>query len=501
MTHLELTKDKKWGIRTLFLIQIFSTLSFSILYSTLVLYTTKGLNLGADTAIAITGTFVAFNYFLHLLGGYIGGRFLSYRLLFCVGMLFQTLGCTILSMVSLDSLYWGLAIFLTGCGLNVTCVNCMVTQLFEPHDKNRESAFLWNYSGMNIGFFIGFTMSGLFQIDQNYTVLFLAAGASNLITIAITLINWRVLKDVGTHLTHVEGSKQFRLGIIGLLMIVALSFALRWLLNHSNFSNEFIIIIGVIMLLVIGGIAFQQRIDEAGKKIWAFLILAVSSLIFWTLYQMAPMGLTLFYIHNVKHTIMGFTVPPQWLMNINTIIIIIGGPCLAHYLKKMRAKGKIVRIPYQFAISLFLIGIGFVILPLGIHFANAQGMSAFSWIIISYIFQSLGEILISPIGYAMIGQLIPAKLQGLMMGTWLMIIGVAATLSNYFSQISFDKTQINNPLQTNATFSTSFNILGWSSIVGGLILLILVPFLKKLIQEKKSHENPHLYNAPEDTPY
>lgn len=494
MTHAPLTKDKKRGVRALFLTQIFSTLSYSVLYSTLVLYTTRGLNLGADVAVAITGTFVAFNYFLHLLGGYIGGRYLSYRLLFCIGMLAQTIGCAILAMINVESLFWGLAIFLTGCGLNVTCVNCMLTQLFEPDDKNRETAFLWNYSGMNIGFFIGFTMSGLFQLSQNYNLLFITAGLSNLIAMGIIFTHWKPLKDVGTHLTHVAASKQFRLGAIGISIILVLGLALRWLLNHATFSNEFIMIVGVIMLIVIGGIAFQQRVENAGKKIWAFLILAIASLIFWTLYQMAPMGLTLFYIHNVDHTFLGFTIPPQWLMNINTIIIILGGPSLAHFLKCMRRSGKIVRIPYQFAISLFLIGIGFVILPLGIHFSSSTGMTAFIWIVFSYIFQSLGEILISPIGYAMIGQLIPSKLQGLMMGTWLMISGVAATLSNYFSQMSFNKTELIHPLQTNASFSHSFNILGWSSIAASLLLALLFPFLKKLIQEKKPHENPHLVN-------
>lgn len=492
MNHAPLTKDKKRGVRALFLTQIFSTLSYSVLYSTLVLFTTKGLSLGANTAVAITGTFVAFNYFLHLLGGYIGGRYLSYRLLFCIGMLAQTIGCAILSLINVESLYWGLAIFLTGCGLNVTCVNCMLTQLFDPDDKSRETAFLWNYSGMNIGFFIGFTMSGFFQLGQNYTLLFITSGAANLVAMAIILTHWKPLRDVGTHLTHVATSKQFRLGALGVSFIVLLGLALRWLLNHAVFSNEFIIIVGVIMLVVIGGIAFQQRVEDAGKKIWAFLILALASLIFWTLYQMAPMGLTLFYIHNVDHTFLGFTIPPQWLMNINTIIIILGGPSLAHFLKWMRSKGKIVRIPYQFAISLFLIGIGFVILPLGIHFSSSTGMTAFTWIVLSYVFQSLGEILISPIGYAMIGQLIPAKLQGLMMGTWLMISGVAATLSNYFSQISFDKTQLTHPLETNLSFAHSFNILGWSSIVASLLLALLFPFLKKLIQEKKPHENPHL---------
>lgn len=500
MSHLELTKDKIQGMRTLFAIQIFSTLSFSVLYSTLVLYTTKGLHLGADTAVAITGSFVAFNYFLHLLGGFIGGRFLSYRLLFSISMIFQTLGCLILAINSLDSLYWGLAIFLTGCGLNVTCVNCMLTQLFEAHDKNRETAFLWNYSGMNIGFLIGFTMSGIFQIYENYSALFLLAGASNVITLLITVCNWKCLRDVGTHLTHAKGGKQLRLGLMGIGMLLILSFALRWLVHHSNFSNQFILIIGALMFLVIAGIAFQQRVKEAGRKMWAFFILSLASLVFWTLYQMAPMGLTLFVLHNVDRTVMGFTVPPQWLLNINTIIIIIAGPSLAHICKVLRAKGYIIRIPVQFAIALLLIGVGFAILPLGIHFANAQGISGFSWVVISYTLQSLGEILLSPIGYAMIGQLIPSKMQGLMMGTWLMIVGVAATLSNFFSQMGFDKSKLNNPQLTNPVFSETFAILGWSAIVAGGLLFALYPFLKKLIQEKQSHTTPHPYNAPEDTP-
>ena len=500
MTHLPFTKDKIQALRALFVIQIFSTLSFSVLYSTLVLFTTKGLHLRTDTAIAITGSFVAFNYFLHLLGGYIGGRFLSYRLLFSISMLFQTAGCLILSMLSLESLYWGLAIFLTGCGLNVTCVNCMLTQLFESHDKNRETAFLWNYSGMNIGFLIGFSMSGIFQMYENYSALFLFAGVSNVISLLITLCNWKYLKDIGTHLSHTVASKQFRLGIMGIVMLLVLSLSLRWLINHSEFSNEFIIILGIVMFLIIAGIAFQQRLKVAGKKIWAYFILCLASLVFWTLYQMAPMGLTLFVLHNVDRTVMGFTVPPQWLLNINTIIIIVAGPSLAYLCKKLRDKGFIIRIPIQFAMALILIGIGFTLLPVGIHFADSRGVSGFSWVIVSYILQSLGEILISPIGYAMIGQLIPVKLQGLMMGTWLMVIGVSATLSNYFSQLGFAKTKFSNPLETNPIFSETFNFLGWSAIIAGGVLFILAPFLKRLIQEKVSHTSPHPYNAPEDTP-
>src|SRR3990167_2042956 len=102
------------GAGALFLIQIFSTLSFSVLYSTLILYATKGLKMNDTLATSITGSFVALNYFLHLLGGYVGGRYLSYRSLFGLGMVSQILGCVLISVPDQTYLLWGLAAFLGG---------------------------------------------------------------------------------------------------------------------------------------------------------------------------------------------------------------------------------------------------------------------------------------------------------------------------------------------------------------------------------------------------
>src|SRR6201990_432969 len=145
------------GTAVLFFIQIFSTLGFAVLYSTLVLYATKHLQLPVKLASAIMGVFGAFNYGLHLFGGYLGGRFLSNRNLFVGGMVLQVMGCGSIALGSMAAMYWGLAFFLTGSGLNVTCINMMLTQRFAPEDPRREGAFLWNYDGMNVGFFVGFS--------------------------------------------------------------------------------------------------------------------------------------------------------------------------------------------------------------------------------------------------------------------------------------------------------------------------------------------------------
>src|SRR3990167_10915648 len=94
------------GAGALFLIQIFATLGFSVLYSTLILYATKGLHMSDMLATSITGSFVALNYFLHLLGGYIGGRYVSYRSLFSLGMVAQISGCLLISVPNSNFLLW-----------------------------------------------------------------------------------------------------------------------------------------------------------------------------------------------------------------------------------------------------------------------------------------------------------------------------------------------------------------------------------------------------------
>ncbi len=478
------------GAGALFLIQIFATLGFSVLYSTLILYATKGLHMNDTLATSITGSFVALNYFLHLLGGYIGGRYLSYRSLFCVGMLAQVLGCVLISVPDTTHLLWGLAAFLGGSGLNVTCINCMVTQLFEPDDKRREAAFLWNYSGMNVGFFVGFSLGGYFHLNQGYHELFLLSALGNMIAMAMLFYNWKKLKDRDTSFLALPAIAQRNSRILGIGMVIALILSLRVLLEHTTFCNQLIMVIGALMLVLMIALSLKEPGQAQRNKMRAYIILALSSVIFWTLYQLAPMGLNLFIDRNVDRHFLGFLIAPQWVQNINTIVIILGGPILSVVFTQMRERGMNVSIPFQFSLALLLIGTAFAILPLGISLANAQGYVSFNWILASYILQSAGELFISPIGYAMVGQLAPLHLRGLMMGMWMMITGIAAILSDHFSKMALGGAISTDPLVTNASYSHTFGMLGWSAIAAGVVLLIAVPLISRLTHEKKANKHP-----------
>ena len=428
------------------------------------------------------GVFGAFNYGLHLFGGYLGGRFLSNRNLFVGGMVLQVLGCGTIALGSMAAMYWGLALFLTGSGLNVTCINMMLTQRFAPEDERRESAFLWNYAGMNIGFFIGFSVAGHYQVTEAYSPLFVFATVGNFLAIVLAVFNWKVLADRKTPLLQAAAAQFRARSGIGIAILLGVPVVVWLMLQHTGPT-------GILLKAASGAVAaalvyLTMRHPEPGerKKMWAYLILTLGSLVFWSLYQMAPNGLQIFAVNNVRLRVWGIEVAPQWVQNINTVVIVVGGPLMAALFSRLRGRGWKIDIPQQFAASLILMALGFLALPVGIAFADASGRSPFFWLFASYVLQSIGELLISPIGYAMIGKLAPSKYQGIMMGTWMLVTGLASLFAGDFSGMVPEPTGT-TAIVTNPDYSKLFSRLGWASFVAGVALLALIPLLRRLIRD------------------
>ncbi len=483
------------GSAVLFFIQMFSTLGFAVLQSSLVLYATKHLHFTDELALSLMGVFGAFNYGLHLFGGYLGGRFLSNRNLFVGGMALQVLGCACIAMGSGPMMYWGLALFLTGSGLNVTCINMMLTQRFTPDDPRREAAFLWNYAGMNIGFFIGFLVAGYYYKTQSWASLFTFATLGNLVAIVLAVCYWRVLTDRKTPLLEAS-SAQFRTRFaVGVAILIGLVPLVWELLQHPESTETIVKIICAFVFASLIWLTMRHPVRRERRNMWAYLVLAIGSLVFWSLYQMSSSGLSLFFDRNVDPLVLGVTIQTQWVQNINTFVIFAGGPLLAILFAHLRDRGWRIDVPKQFATALVLMGVGFLALPVGIALADpATGRSAFFWIFLSYVLQSIGELLISPVGYAMIGKLAPHKYQGVMMGAWMLVTGLASLFAGDLSK-SIPTAQDAAPQVTNAFYSMLFGRLGWATVGVGVVLALLIPFLRRLISDKDTPEVDELVPA------
>jgi len=357
----------------------------------------------------------------------------------------------------------------------------MIAQLYKPQDNAQEYAFLWNYSGMNIGFFIGVTIAGLYQAKQDFHTLFLWISTTNLIAIIIMLMNWHKLRDIKTQLTKQNVSKKIR-GVIGIVSILVIIFMMQFILVHALFSSKIILIMGITMAIFILFLTLTRKVQTEKNKLKAYCIFVIASLVFYTLYELIPMALTLFLERNVNRHILGINIPTAWFLNINTAIIIFGCPLLSFFTQKLRKKGYHINIPLFFSIGLGLIGLAIIVLPIGIHYANAQGLTHIEWPTITYALLALAEISLSPIGYALVGELASPSLRGVLMGAWLLTSGVAAILSNVFSNIALGVKQSVSPLISNPSYSHTFLILGTAGIVMGIILFLMRPMLTRLMR-------------------
>jgi POT family proton-dependent oligopeptide transporter len=109
--------------------------------------------------------------------------------------------------------------------------------------------------------------------------------------------------------------------------------------------------------------------------------------------------------------------------------------------------------------------------------------------------QSIAELLIGPVGYAMVGRIAPVKLQGILMGTWMMVSGVSASLSSYFSNAMM-KTESIDLLLTNADYQQVFSQLGLWALMGAVFLYFISGKIRRLIDNTEETETAIISSPP-----
>lgn len=477
----KIIREMPGGVASLCLIQAFSTFSYAIQYSSLALYITKQLGIAHSSANSIVGLFLSFSYIFQLIGGVIGGRFLSNRLLFVITILVQNIGLIILARVNAFELNIGLSLFMVGSGLNITAYNSMLTQRFQPQDERRESAFFLSYAGMNIGYCIGYIACGFFDYSNQYQYLFYASILTNSISLLIITKNWTHLIDNNSSLLNATNPKTLLTKNILAITLISFLVPFMWVcFQFADFSNGLVVVISLFMFLIIFILGLQQNSSSDKQKIMAYLILAVSSVLFWMIYLTGPMGVTLFIKNNVDRRLLGFELATQWIKNINPLVIILGAPLMAMLINKLKSKGFQASVSIQFSCSFLFLTLSFLCLMLGIIFSNSHGYINVYWIMAHHILQGMAELLLGPVGFALIGKIAPPKLQGILMGTWMLVIGVAASFSQYFSNAMVKSKSI-DPLITNQDFLSVFEQLALWSFLCAALLYFMSKKLTKII--------------------
>jgi len=438
------------GLSTLFFTEMWERFSYYGLRPLLVLFMSAlvaegGFGFDRGQASAIVGIYGASVYLASLPGGWIADRLLGLRRAimygaFCISAGHISIGLSSFAGSKLP-FFLGLILIVMGTGLLKPNISAIVGDLYPEGGARRDAGFSIFYMGINIGAFAGQLITGILGEQVGWHFGFGAAGVGMLIGLFTFIIRSRTtLGDIGMHPTRdPDPAKQARiertvklsvgigLGILALVIVLAATGAIT-LDAQAIGRNMTYVLVGTAALFfayvfVFGGLSTDEK-----KRVAVIAVLFLAAATFWSAFEQAPTSLNLFARDFTDRQVGGFEVPATWFQSVNAFFVVLFAPVAAvTWIRLSKRPGGDLSSPAKFALGLFLAGVGFVIMIFAANkVVSSEGALKVSawWLIMSYLFQTIGELALSPVGLSSMTKLSPRRYVGQMMGIWFLASAV-----------------------------------------------------------------------------
>lgn len=133
---------------------------------------------------------------------------------------------------------------------------------------------------------------------------------------------------------------------------------------------------------------------------------------------------------------------------------------------------------YKYGFGLFFVAIGYIAIWLGATGLGEGAKISVIFLILTYLFHTLGELFISPVGLSYVSKLVPARMLAFMFGMWYLGIAIAQKIAATLGgQIEYVKQ--------NYGLSTFFLIFAVIAAGAGILVILLHPMIKKLMHGVK----------------
>jgi len=422
------------GLFVLFFTEMWERFSYYGMRAILVLFlvaSTKSANAGfgwTDTeALKLYGIYTFLVYLSSIPGGIIGDRWLGQKKTVMLGGVLLVVGHSILAIQSLWAFYTGLAFIISGVGCLKSNISTMVGGLYAPGDDRRDKGFSIFYVGINVGAFTSALIVGYVGEIYGWHYGFGLAGIGMALGVVIFILGQKHLEGIGERTKAVSKEKQ----------------------EEQNKPLTKIEKDRIVVLLI------------------SFLLVVV----FWTAYEQAG-GLMNIYTNQKTDRTIGFlnwTVPTSWFQSITSFFIITLATPIAAFWFFWKRKGKESSSIFKMAVGVMITGSGFLFMVAASYQFQIQGSSAMYWLVLAYMFHTIGELCASPVALSYITKLAPAKYGSIMMGIYFAATG----LGNYAAAWIGVWSQTAGELQI-------FLGIAVFCVLFGLLIIALVKPLKRL---------------------
>jgi POT family proton-dependent oligopeptide transporter len=236
-------------------------------------------------------------------------------------------------------------------------------------------------------------------------------------------------------------------------------------------SDTYPVLVYILFAIQIAAILFFAfRPDQDSKRMAAILVFFFAAEIFWAIFEQTGSSITLFADKLTHNVAFGQEFPSSWWQSVNSVWVILLAPVFAYLWIALGHKQP--SSPMKFALGLLFVSLSFVLMVPAAKL-TAEGKVGPMWLVGLFFLQTVGEMLLSPVGLSTMTKLAPQRLVGLVMGIWFL----AAALGNKLAGVLAGEFKSENANELASFF------LNQALIVGGctIVLLVLVPWVKKLM--------------------
>ncbi len=480
----------------LFFSEMWERFCFYGMRGMLVVFMVGHLNMNETIANLQYGATQAWVYAFTFIGGLFADKILGFRKSLFWGGILMVAGSIILAIDPVNFFFIGIGFTIVGTGFFKPNISSMVGQLYKDDDPRRDAGFSFFYMGVNLGALIGgyiciaVAEGSLWQsIVPEHLRWNVGFGFAAIVMIISLLTFTQTQKSLGSiglsPLKHFEKSKR-RLWesstIIGSLLIVPI---IILMVKNVEYTKWFMIFIGPFSLLYL---LYEMRSFSVleNKKLIAAVIFMLFSIAFWAFFEQSGGSLSLFAANNLNNEVLGVTLSPNGVNNSANSLFVIGFAALVGIVWLWMNKRKIEpNTVVKFGLAFLFLAGGFWIFYYTKFFSSADGRTSlglftFGWFIITF-----GELCLSPIGMSVMTKLSPQKTQAVIMGMWFLASAYGQYFAGLLGANIAEASENSSNLDKLNVYADGYQQLALYALLLGIILIIISPFVKKLMQDVK----------------
>ncbi|HEB61926.1 MAG TPA: MFS transporter [Bacteroidetes bacterium] len=388
------------GLFVLFFTEMWERFSYYGMRAILVLYITElttaanpGMGWSNGEALALYGWYTMLVYVASIPGGWIADRFLGQKKSVLYGGILLVAGHSILAVEQNWAFYTGLGLIIAGVGMLKPNISTMVGGLYPKGDIRRDKGFTIFYIGINVGAFLSSLIVGYVGEVYGWHYGFGLAGIGMTLGLIQYMMGQKYLANVGNFLGDSESKID------------------REVMDKplTKIEKDRIIVLLVSFLLVI---------------------------VFWGAFEQAGGLMNIYAKEKTNRMLMGWEVPASWFQSLNAMFIIFLGTSVAAFWAKRKLNGQLSTSLFKMILGLIIMGTGFFFMTAAAAQFETSGSSAMYWLVLAYLFHTIGELCLSPVVLSYITKLAPVKYASLMMGVYFATTGLGNKLAGLLGEAS-----------------------------------------------------------------